>query len=82
MQPVHVAAYVEELQERFAPPTVKQHLAAMRMLFDWLVDRPGARDQPGACGARPEIRRASRGKTPVLNADEARALLDASTPTR
>ncbi len=37
IQPVHVAAYVEALQRRYAAPTVKQHLAAIRMLFDWLV---------------------------------------------
>ena len=30
-----VAAYIEGLPN--AKPTVKQHLAAIRMLFDWLV---------------------------------------------
>src|SRR5712692_7987114 len=33
VQPVHVAAYIEQLQEERAAPTVKQHLAAIRMLF-------------------------------------------------
>ena len=37
VQPFHVAAFVKELQGQRAPPTVKQHLAALRMLFDWLV---------------------------------------------
>ena len=38
MQPVHVAAWVEGLsQGGLSAPTVKQHLAAVRMLFDWLV---------------------------------------------
>src|ERR1700684_3640544 len=37
VQPFHVAAFVKELQGEFTPPTVKQHLAALRMLFDWLV---------------------------------------------
>jgi integrase/recombinase XerD len=37
VQPVHVAAYVEQLQDQFSAPTVKQHLACIRMLFDWLV---------------------------------------------
>ncbi len=37
IEPVHVAAWVEELGRRFAPPTVKQWLAAVRMLFDWMV---------------------------------------------
>src|SRR5271166_2003283 len=34
--PVHVAAYVEQLQAQLSAPTVKQHLACIRMLFDWL----------------------------------------------
>ena len=37
VQPVHVAAYIEQLQGKRAAPTVKQHLACIRMLFDWLV---------------------------------------------
>jgi site-specific recombinase XerC len=37
IEPLHVAAYVEALGSRMAKPTVKQHLAAIRMLFDWLV---------------------------------------------
>src|ERR1700681_4830783 len=37
IEPIHVAAYVETLQASAAKPTVKQHLAAVRMLFDWLV---------------------------------------------
>jgi integrase/recombinase XerD len=37
IEPVHVAAYVETLQASATKPTVKQHLAAIRMLFDWLV---------------------------------------------
>ena len=36
IEPVHVAAYVEQLQLA-AAPSVKQRLAALRMLFDWLV---------------------------------------------
>jgi integrase/recombinase XerD len=34
IKPIHVAAYVEELQRTHSKPTVKQHLAALRMLFD------------------------------------------------
>src|SRR5438128_5123229 len=37
VKPVHVAAYIEGLQKTMAAPTVKQHLACLRMLFDWLV---------------------------------------------
>src|ERR1700689_5082284 len=37
VQPVHVAAYVEQLAKEMSPPSVKQPLACIRMLFDWLV---------------------------------------------
>jgi hypothetical protein len=37
VQPFHVAAFLKDLQAELSPPTVKQHLAALRMLFDWLV---------------------------------------------
>jgi hypothetical protein len=35
--PTHVGAYVEQLQRTHAAPSIKQHLAAVRTLFDWLV---------------------------------------------
>jgi integrase/recombinase XerD len=37
VQPVHVAGYIEELGKLRSASTVKQHLACIRMLFDWLV---------------------------------------------
>ena len=37
VQAFHVAAFLKNLQGDFSAPTVKQHLAALRMLFDWLV---------------------------------------------
>ncbi len=52
IEPVHVAAYVETLQTRLSAPSVKLHLAGIRMLFDWLVVGPGGRRQPGKLGAR------------------------------
>ena len=33
----HVSGYIAELAEDHATPTVKQHLATLRMLFDWLI---------------------------------------------
>ena len=39
VRPVHVSSYVEELATKIAPPSVKQKLSALRMLFDWLVVR-------------------------------------------
>jgi site-specific recombinase XerD len=37
IEPLHVAAYVEALQTTMSKPTVKQRLAAIRMMFDWLI---------------------------------------------
>ncbi len=34
---VHVAAYIEEISQDLSKPSVKQHLAAIRMVFDWLM---------------------------------------------
>ncbi|MFZ3276101.1 MAG: phage integrase N-terminal SAM-like domain-containing protein, partial [Candidatus Sulfotelmatobacter sp.] len=39
VKPIHVAAYIEELLRALSKPSVKQHLAGLRMLFDWLVAR-------------------------------------------
>src|SRR6266853_2762920 len=33
----HVSTYIETLTRAYKAPTVKQHLAAIRMLFDWLI---------------------------------------------
>jgi hypothetical protein len=37
IEPIHVAAYIKGLQATAAKPTVKLHLAAIRMLFDGLA---------------------------------------------
>jgi integrase/recombinase XerC len=53
IEPLHVAAYVEALGKDFEKPTVKQHLASIRMLFDWLVTGQASRPiRPIRCAAR------------------------------
>jgi site-specific recombinase XerD len=37
VEPLHVAAYIEQLGRERSAPTVKQRLAAIKHLFDWLV---------------------------------------------
>ncbi|MDO8333749.1 MAG: phage integrase N-terminal SAM-like domain-containing protein [Nitrosomonas sp.] len=37
IEPLHVAAWIEMQTRRLSAPSVKQHLAAIRHLFDWLV---------------------------------------------
>ena len=41
-------AYIEILQRRAAPPTVKQHMAAIRMLFSWLTGKGDPGTGPGS----------------------------------
>lgn len=73
IQPVVVAAYVE--QHSGSKPTVKQHLAAIRMLFDYLVIGQVIPMNP-ASSVRGPKHVVKKGKTPVLTAKQARALLD------
>jgi site-specific recombinase XerD len=75
IEPVHVAAYIEVLQTTAAKPTVKLHLAAIRMLFDWLVVGQVLAVNPAHAvrGPKHVVR---RGKTPVLTEDQARRLLE------
>jgi site-specific recombinase XerD len=75
IEPVHVAAYIELLQTTAAKPTVKLHLAAIRMLFDWLIIGQVLAVNPAHAvrGPKHVVR---RGKTPVLTEEEARWLLE------
>lgn len=73
--PIHVAAYVEEMGASLSRPSIKQHLAALKMLFDWLVIGQVLPFNP-AQNVRGPKHSQKKGKTPVLNPDEARALLD------
>jgi site-specific recombinase XerD len=75
VEPFHVAAFVKQLQGEFSAPTVKQHLAALRMLFDWLVIGHVLDINP-AHAVRGPKHVVKKGKTPVLTAEEARELLN------
>ena len=75
VQPLHVAAWIEMQQQTLAAPTVKQRLAAIRHLFDWLVRGQVVPVNP-ASSVRGPSHVVKEGKTPVLSPDEARALLD------
>ena len=75
VEPMVVAAYVEELTGKLAPASVKQHLAAIRMLFDWLVVGQVLPFNP-ASSVRGPKHVVKNGKTPVLSAEEARGLLN------
>jgi site-specific recombinase XerD len=75
IEPLHVAAYIEQMTARLAKPSVKQHLAAIRMLFDWLVVGQVVATNPAAPVRGPKYT-VRKGKTPVLAQEEARELLD------
>ncbi|MGO9261253.1 MAG: phage integrase N-terminal SAM-like domain-containing protein [Bryobacteraceae bacterium] len=78
VKPLHVAAYIEGLTEKVAKPTVKQHFAALRMLFDWLVVGHVLDINP-AHAVRGPKHVVKKEHTPVLDRDEARAPLAAIT---
>ena len=63
LTPFLVAAYIEELSKKREAPTVKQHLASVRMLFDWLVVGQVLPMNP-ASSVRGPKHIVKRGKTP------------------
>ena len=73
VSPLHVAAYIRT--HPGSVPTVKQHLAAIRMLGDWLVVNQVLPVNPAAAvrGPKHVVR---KGATPVLSPAEARKLLE------
>lgn len=80
--PLHVSTWIELQMQRLAAPSVKQRLAAIRRLFDWLVVGQVVPHNPAA-SVRGPSHTARTGKTPVLDPSEARQLLDSidvSTP--
>ena len=71
--PLHVATYIRT--HPGSVPTVKQHLAAIRMLCDWLVVNQVLPVNPAAAVRGPK-HVVTKGSTPVLTPAEARKLLD------
>jgi integrase/recombinase XerD len=55
IKPRTVAAYIEQLGAEMAKPSVKQHLAAIRQLFDYLVTGGILLSNPAAPCAVPNI---------------------------
>jgi integrase len=76
VRPFDVATYIEGRQQTHSAPDVKQQLAAIRMLFDWLVTGQVVPANPAAAVRGPK-HVVKTGKTPVLEGDEWRRLVDA-----
>jgi site-specific recombinase XerD len=76
IRPFDVATYIETLQQTHSAPGVKQQLAAVRMLFDWLITGQVVPVNPASAVRGPK-HVVKTGTTPVLDAGEWRKLLDA-----
>ena len=75
IRPHDVATYIETLQQTHAAPGVKQQLAAVRMLFDWLITGQVVPTNPASAVRGPK-HVVKTGKTPVLDGQEWRRLID------
>src|ERR1700728_149965 len=76
IRPHDVATYIESLQQTHAAPGVKQQLAAVRMLFDWLITGQVVPFNPASAVRGPK-HVVKTGVTPVLDGAEWRKLIDA-----
>ncbi|MGP0001314.1 MAG: tyrosine-type recombinase/integrase [Acetobacteraceae bacterium] len=79
VRPFDVGEWIEQLQENHGPAGVKQQLAAVRMMFNWLITGQVAPVNPAAAVRGPKLV-VKTGKTPVLDGKEWHTLID-SIPT-
>jgi site-specific recombinase XerD len=79
IRPLHVSAYIES--KPLTAPSIKQHLAALRGLFNWLVIRQVVPDNPALFVKGPKFSR-QVGITPIMEAEQVRVLLDSIPVTR
>src|SRR3984893_16361116 len=75
IRPHDVATYIEERQATHSAPDVKQQLAAVRMLFDWLITGQVVPSNPASAVRGPK-HVVKTGKTLVLDGKEWRRLID------
>jgi integrase len=80
VSPTIVAAYIEQRGQTRSKPSVKQELAAVRMLFDWLVTGQAVATNPAHSVRGPKYV-VKKGKTPILTKEETRQLLDSIEST-
>lgn len=76
IEAVHIAAYIEQLTSEKAPQTVKQRLAAIKAMFDFLVSGGVLSANPASAVRGPSYS-TKKGKTPILVADEVHQLINA-----
>ncbi len=73
VRPFHVAAWIEDFPG--SKPTIKLKLAAVRMLYDFLVVRQITPSNPAHSVRGPKYV-VKKGKTPVWSREDAKTLLD------
>jgi len=73
IRPLHVSAYIES--KALTAPSIKQHLAALRGLFNWLVIKQVVPENPALHVKGPKFSR-QVGVTPIMQAEQVRHLLD------
>ena len=78
-RPLHVSAYIEA--KPLTAPSIKQHLAALRGLFNRLVIKQVVPDNPALFVKGPKFSW-KIGVTPIMEAKEVRNLLDSIPITR
>ena len=71
VRPFDVATYIEALRQTHSAPSVKRQLAAVRMLFDWVITGQIVPTNP-ASAVRGLKHVVKTGKTPVLDGKERR----------
>jgi integrase/recombinase XerD len=76
IEAIAVAACIEQVGTSVPKPTVKQHLAAIRRLFDYLTTGGILDVNPASAVLVGPSTWFRCGKTPVWSAEEARRLLD------
>jgi site-specific recombinase XerD len=79
VKPVHIALWVETRMKTAASQTIKQELAGIRQLFNWLVIKQAIPSNPADAVRGPRYS-TKKGKTPVLSVEETRMLIQ-SIPT-
>ena len=79
VRPRHVGAYIEQLGRTHKPASVKQHLAGIRQLFDFLTVRGVIDRNPATEVQGPSVVR-RKGATEILSGPEARELLASIDP--
>jgi site-specific recombinase XerD len=75
IRPFDVATYIETLGKTHSAPGVKQQLAAVRMMFDWLIVGQVTPSNPASAVRGPK-HVVKTGNTPVLEGKDWRRLID------